>query len=164
MFLFRLHCHDGQHHTHSAAVDVAFSAVPFYVRAKDAAGNLSIASDFVNVNPPTPPANPPACQVTYTTTTQWARGFVAGVTVANTGPTPVAGWTLAFSFGDDQRITSAWNATASQSGAAVTMKNADWNAVIPAGSSTSVGMQGTWTAGNTPPTAFSLNGVPCRVG
>jgi hypothetical protein len=149
----------------------------FYVRARDAAGNLSIASNIVNGNPSTPPsspppssappspsAGPPTCRVTYTTTSQWTGGFVASVTIVNSGTTPINGWRLAFTLGGDQRITSAWNARLTQSGAAVTLRNADWNAVIAPHGSTSMGMQGTWTASDAPPSAFLLNDVGCIAG
>jgi chitodextrinase len=145
----------------------------FYVRARDAAGNVSIASNAVPAYPPTSPTSsptpspstgPPTCQVTYATVSQWAGGFVASVQIANSGPAPVTGWVLAFTFGGDQRITSGWNATFTQSGAAVTMRNADWNATIAARASVTLGMQGTWTTSAAPPSAFLLNGVPCAAG
>jgi hypothetical protein len=150
----------------------------FYVRARDAAGNLSIASRTVPVHPtgpssspspspsvsPSPSPPPPTCTVSYTTQAQWGGGFVAAVTVANTGSVPVSGWRLAFTFGGDQRITSSWNGAFTQSGAAVTMRNADWNAVIPAHGSVSIGMQGTWTASDAPPVTFLLNDAPCAAG
>jgi endoglucanase/cellulose 1,4-beta-cellobiosidase len=140
-----------------------------YVRARDAAGNVSIASNLITVTGSTvptssPPANPLACRVTYSVTSQWRAGFVASVTIANPGSTPIAGWALGFTFGGDQRITQAWNATYSQSGAAVTVRNADWNRTIPAGGSASVGLMGTWSAGNAAPAAFTVNGVPCAAG
>lgn len=99
--------------------------------------------------------------MTYTTQSQWTGGFVAGVTIANTGSTPVSGWRLAFTFGGDQRITSAWSAAFTQSGSAVTMWNADWNGVIPDHGSVSMGMQGTWGASDAPPAAFLLNDAAC---
>ena len=44
----------------------------YYVRAKDAAGNLSFASNAVNPGPPTTPTPPPVriCTVAYTTTAE----------------------------------------------------------------------------------------------
>jgi hypothetical protein len=138
-----------------------------YVRARDAAGNVSIASNTVTVNggtttPPTsPPPGPPVCRVTYTTTAQWPGGFTAGLTVTNTGQTALDGWALAYTFGGDQRIRSAWNSTFTQDGAAVTMRNAPWNGVLAPGSSATIGMRGTWATANSAPTAFTLNGQPC---
>ncbi|MEU7615292.1 cellulose binding domain-containing protein [Micromonospora rifamycinica] len=141
----------------------------FYVRAKDAVGNVSIASNTVTApttsTPPTPPTPPPStCRVTYQNQSEWQDGFVAVVTVQNTAATPVDGWTLTFGLRGDQQITSAWNATVSQSGATVTARNVDWNRVLAANGSASFGMQGRWNASNAPPTGFVLNGSPCTIG
>ncbi|WP_194821069.1 cellulose binding domain-containing protein [Micromonospora sp. S-DT3-3-22] len=141
----------------------------FYVRARDAAGNVSIASNTVTAptttTPPTTPMPPPpTCRVTYQNQSEWQGGFVTVVTVQNTATAPVDGWTLTFSFRGDQRITSGWNATTSQSGATVTARNVDWNRVVAANGSVSFGIQGSWNASNAPPTSFALNGGPCTVG
>jgi chitodextrinase len=139
----------------------------FYVRARDAAGNVSIASNTVTVNstnptsPPPPPPPPPACRVTYEHTAQWDRGFVAALTITNTGAVPVDGWALTFTFDGDQKITSAWNATHVQDGPAVTVRNAHWNGSLAPGASRTAGLLGAWTAAGPVPTAFALNGAPC---
>jgi non-reducing end alpha-L-arabinofuranosidase len=104
------------------------------------------------------------CRVAYTTASQWAGGFVANVTITNTGTSAVSGWTLAFTFPGDQHITNGWNGTASQAGQNVTITNASYNAAIAAGASTSLGFQGTWTSSDTPPAAFTLNGTACTTG
>jgi chitodextrinase len=137
----------------------------FYVRARDAAGNVSIASNSITapVSPPSPSGSP-SCRVTYAISSQWAGGFVADLKVSNTGMAPITGWRLTFQFGGDQRVASAWNATFSQAGAVVTLDNMDYNRAIEPGSSTSLGMLGSWASSNAVPTAISLNGVPCVVG
>ena len=101
------------------------------------------------------------CTVTYTTQSQWAGGFVAGVTVANSGSSAISGWTLKFSFPGDQQITNSWNGTASQSGENVTITNASYNGSIAPGSSVSIGFQGTWTNSDAPPASFTLNNATC---
>jgi O-glycosyl hydrolase len=101
------------------------------------------------------------CTVTYTTQSQWAGGFVAGVTVANTGSSAISGWTLKFSFPGDQQITNSWNGTASQSGENVSIANASYNGSIAPGSSVSLGFQGTWTNSDATPASFTLNGATC---
>lgn len=138
----------------------------FYVRARDAAGNVSIAAGPITIEgtgPPPTTAPPGTCRVTYTTQSQWSGGFVAAVTVHNTGSTPVDGWTLGFGFPGDQRIVSLWGGAHTQTGAAVTVRDAGWNSMIAPGGRASFGMQGTWAASNAPPTAFTLNGAPCTV-
>jgi cellulase/cellobiase CelA1 len=137
----------------------------YYVRARDAVGNVSIASNTVTLpttSPPTPP--PSTCRVTYGNQSEWQGGFVARVTVHNTGAAPVDGWTVTFSFPGDQQVTSGWNATIGQTGAAVTARNVDWNRVLAPNGSATFGIQGRWSASDAPPTGFSLNGAPCTVG
>ena len=99
----------------------------------------------------------------YTTQSQWAGGFVASVTITNRGSSAVNGWTLAFGFPGDQKITNAWSGSVTQSGANVSVANASYNASIAAGSSVSLGFQGTWASSDAPPAAFTLNGAPCSL-
>jgi O-glycosyl hydrolase len=101
------------------------------------------------------------CQVAYATASQWAGGFVANVTVTNTGTSAINGWTLKFTFPGDQHITSAWNGTATQSGENVTITNVSYNGTIAPGGNTALGFQGTWTNSDAVPTAFTLNGATC---
>jgi O-glycosyl hydrolase len=102
-----------------------------------------------------------ACTVAYTTQSQWAGGFVASVTISNPGSSPVNGWTLAFTFPGDQKITNAWNGVVTQSGEGVSITGESYNSTIAAGGSTSLGFQGTWTASDAVPTSFTLNGTAC---
>jgi cellulase/cellobiase CelA1 len=101
------------------------------------------------------------CKVTYATQSQWAGGFVAGVTIANTGTSAINGWTLRFTFPGDQKITNAWSGTAAQSGENVTITNASYNGMIAPGGNTSLGFQGTWANSDAAPAAFTLNGTAC---
>ena len=127
------------------------------VTATDTAGASGSATFTWTVTP----SGGGTCHVTYATQSQWAGGFVAQVTIANTGSAAINGWTLAFTFPGDQHITNAWNGTPSQSGENVTITNASYNGSIPAGSSTTIGFQGTWTNSDAVPTAFTLNGANC---
>ena len=112
---------------------------------------------------PSPTSSSGSCQVSYTTQSQWAGGFVASVTITNPRSSAVNGWTLAFTFPGDQKITNAWSGSVTQSGANVSIANASYNATIAAGSSVSLGFQGTWTSSDAPPAAFTLNGTPCSL-
>jgi chitodextrinase len=153
----------------------------YYVRARDAVGNVSIASNVVTLtgsgtptsSPPpvsgSPSVSPspsdppdPTCQVRYDVEATWAGGFIARVTVSNLSSAPVNGWTLAFTFGGDQRIRSAWSAAYAQTGADVTAHHLDWNRTIAAGGSVSFGVHGSWATSNAPPSRFALNGSACR--
>ncbi|WP_089156214.1 cellulose binding domain-containing protein [Micromonospora sp. NBS 11-29] len=138
----------------------------YYVRARDAVGNVSIASNTVTLptasDPPTPP--PSTCRVSYRNQSEWPGGFVATVTVQNTGTAPVDGWIVTFGYPGDQQVTSAWNATVGQTGATVTARDAGWNRLLAPNGSASFGVQGRWGASDAPPTGFTLNGAPCAVG
>jgi hypothetical protein len=107
-------------------------------------------------------SSPPsgACVVTYTPN-QWQGGFTANVTIENTGSSAISSWSLAFTFPGDQKITDAWNGVESQTGEAVTITNESYNGSIAAGSSTTLGFQGTWTNSDASPTTFSVNGTTC---
>jgi len=142
------------------------------------AGMAAYAISFFGLNSSTPPTSPPptsppptspppttpppgACHVTYTKTSEWAGGFVANVTIADTGSVPVNGWQLTFTFPGDQHITNAWSATVSQNGSNVTAVNASYDGAISPGGNVSFGFQGTWTTNDTSPASFSLNGTAC---
>jgi O-glycosyl hydrolase len=129
------------------------------VTATDTAGTSGTATFTWTVNPVTTGG---ACTVTYTTASQWAGGFVAGV--AFTSSSALSNWTLRFTFPGDQHITSGWNGTISQSGENVTITNASYNGSVAAGGSASFGFQGTWTSSDAVPTAFTLNGQACTTG
>ena len=51
------------------------------------------------------------CKVDYKITNQWQGGFGADVTVTNLGD-PVSAWTVGWSFGAGQKITTLWSGTA----------------------------------------------------
>jgi cellulase/cellobiase CelA1 len=104
-----------------------------------------------------------SCTASFTVLSQWTGGFVAVLTVTNTGNSTINGWVVKFTFTDGERIANAWNATVTQSGAQVTAKNMTYNASLPPGGSVSFGIQGTGSSAVTPPTGISLNGSPCSL-
>jgi hypothetical protein len=116
----------------------------------------------------TPPVTtPPAtgggsCAVTYKADS-WATGFVGNVTITNRASTPLNGWTLRWSFAGNQQVSSAWNATVTQTGQQVTAGNAAWNASVPANGTASFGFQATYSGTNATPNAFTLNGTACSI-
>lgn len=92
----------------------------------------------------TPPTSPPpaagACTATESITDSWLGGFQADVTVTNTGPTPLTGWTVTGAFPGDQTLADSWNAVVTQSGRQVSAGNAAFDGSVPAGGTTSWGM------------------------
>ncbi|WP_329600001.1 glycoside hydrolase family 9 protein [Streptomyces pseudovenezuelae] len=102
-----------------------------------------------------------SCAVTYKVDNAWSDGFTATVALKNTGTSAVDGWRLTWSYPGGQRVTSAWNATVTQSGADVVARNADWNRAIAPGATVSFGVQGSLSGRNPSPTAFALDGGAC---
>ncbi|GIE94116.1 cellulose binding domain-containing protein [Paractinoplanes rishiriensis] len=108
-----------------------------------------------------PPASAAAgCSVNYAVSSQWQGGFGANVTLTNLGD-PLSGWTLTWSYGAGQTVQQAWNATVSQSGAAVTARNVGYNGSVATNGTVSFGFNGSWTGSNPVPAAFAVNGVAC---
>lgn len=101
--------------------------------------------------------------MTYKVTSEWSGGFQADVKLSNSGTTAWNGWSLGWSFPNGQTVSQLWNAEYTQSGAAVTAKNVNWNANVAAGSSVSFGFTGNWSGTNGKPTTFKLGDQSCTV-
>jgi endoglucanase len=102
-----------------------------------------------------------SCTVAYRVDSSWGSGFTATVTLKNTGQAAVKGWTLGWTFPGDQRITNAWNASVSQSGASVVARDAGWNGTLAPGATASFGFQAGYSGANAAPARFTLNGAAC---
>jgi cellulose 1,4-beta-cellobiosidase len=139
----------------------AGTAYSFTVKAKDAAGNVSASSSAASATTKTATTTG-ACSVKYTASS-WNTGFTASVKITNTGTSALSSWTLGFSFANGQTVTQGWSADWSQSGSAVTAKNAAWNGTLGAGQSVDVGFNGSHSGTNNAPTAFTLNGATCTI-
>jgi len=106
--------------------------------------------------PPTtpPPTTPPpnaSCTATISVQSSWTGGFVDTVSVT-AGSQPLSSWTVSFTWPGDAQITSAWGATATQSGESVTLTNASYDGSLAAGATQSnIGFQGTWSASDALP-------------
>jgi endoglucanase len=100
--------------------------------------------------------------VTYAVQNDWGGGANVNVTVENNTATAVNGWTLVWNYTGNQKITNMWNGTYSQSGTQVTVKNAPYNAAIPAGGAVSFGFNLTYSGTNAIPGGFNLNGAACE--
>jgi endoglucanase len=137
-----------------------------YLRARDAAGNLSANSAPATFTTPAggggPGPGPSSCSVRYVPNS-WGNGFTAEVYITNTGGTAINGWTLTFSFTGNQTITNRWNATVTQNQQNVTATPVSHNANIAANATASFGFQGTYSGVNGSPNSFTLNGNLCTV-
>jgi chitodextrinase len=132
----------------------AATAYQFAVRAKDAAGNLSTLSDPVSVTT-SGGSTGKSCSATYKVTNQWADGFNGEVTITNTGTTALSGWTVAFTFPGNQKVSNGWSAVWTQVGAAVTVANADWNGTLAPSASVVPGFGATYSGTNTAPATLT---------
>jgi hypothetical protein len=103
--------------------------------------------------PTTPPTSAPAgaCTATYQVTGSWPGGFQAEVTVQNTGTSAISGWTVGWTFANGQSVTALWGGTHTQTGATVTVRNAEYNGNLEPGASTTFGFLGSWTGTNAVP-------------
>jgi endo-1,4-beta-xylanase len=90
------------------------------------------------------------CSAVYSVSSQWNTGFTGQVTIACSGSS-LSSWKASWTFGAGQQLTQAWNATCSQSGAAVTCTNASYNAAVPDGGSVTFGFNGSWSGSNPVP-------------
>lgn len=108
-----------------------------------------------------PAAAAVSCAAEYTVTNEWNTGFGAAVTIRNPGTETITGWELTWTFADGQRITQLWNGVPSQTGAAVSVRNVDWNRTIPVGGSVQFGFNGSKAAANRAPVDFAVNGTAC---
>ena len=110
--------------------------------------------------PPTspPPTSPPpsaSCQATISVQSSWNGGFTDTVSVT-AGSQALSGWTVSFTWPGDAQITSAWGATATQSGKSVTLTNASYDGSLAAGATQSnIGFQGTWSSSDALPAAVT---------
>ena len=87
----------------------------------------------------------------------WSGGFQLGFTVTNSGPAATSGWNVSFSWPGSQTVTQIWNATSTQSGAAVSVTSASYDGSLAAGGSASFGLLG---SGSAPSSLGSLQCAP----
>jgi endo-1,4-beta-xylanase len=111
---------------------------------------------------PTVSQKPTGCSVSYSQN-DWGSGASVSVTIKNNGTTDINGWSLAWNFTGNQKITNMWNATYTQNGATVTAKNVSYNGSIPATGSVSFGFNLSYSGTNAKPTSFTLNGTACQI-
>jgi hypothetical protein len=107
------------------------------------------------------------CEVTYTKAWEGGNGFGGNITIRNAGvggADLINGWSLTFTFPGNQRVGQGWSANWSQpaGSANVTATNLSWNGSLPAGASTGIGFNGSFSGTNANPTNFAINGVACN--
>jgi len=83
------------------------------------------------------------CAATYRLAGSWPGGFQGEVTITNNGTAPTSGRTVKLTLASGQAIASLWSGVNSGTTGTVTIKNAAYNGVIPAGGSTTFGFTAT---------------------
>ncbi|MFG2036494.1 cellulose binding domain-containing protein [Dactylosporangium sp. NPDC048998] len=131
------------------------------VLARDGSGRVSWSSSPLTFTTGAPATS--TCSVRITDDNDWGNGFVGTISITNTGPAPLNGWTLSFTWPTSwQSVSGGWNGTWTQTGTTVRVTPADFNTTLSAGGgSTSVGFVGSYSGPNILPTAFTLNGTVC---
>jgi len=110
-----------------------------------------------SVSPSASPSTSPSsssggktCATAYTVVNQWSGGFQGEVKVT-AGSAAISGWKVTMTWPNGQVVTSAWNGTATTSGAVTTVTNAAWNGSLGAGVSTTFGFLANYSSTNAPP-------------
>jgi cellulase/cellobiase CelA1 len=117
------------------------------VHAHDAAGGTSAVSPQILVTT----APRAACTATYRIATAWPTGFVAEVTVRNTGQTALSGWTVRWTYPAGLRVNQLWNGTLLTNAPDVSVRNAAWNGAVAPNQTAMFGFLGGPTGQHTPP-------------
>ena len=102
-----------------------------------------------------------SCTAAYSVTNSWAGGFQAQIVLTDTGSSAISPWTLTWTFPGDQQISSLWDASYTQSGEQVTATAESYNATIAPSGTVTIGFTGTFTASDSAPTTFAVNGTAC---
>ena len=139
------------------------TAYTLNVVAVDHNGYQSVPSAPVRFTTGTPAHS--TCAVTYDVSDGWGSGFVANLTITNTGPNAINGWTLAFSFpsSTESLTTSNWNGNWTWSGTNVQVTNLSWNGDLApdSGNTISLGFVANQNGAYPSPASFTLNGTVC---
>jgi hypothetical protein len=139
------------------------TAYTLNVVAVDQKGYQSVPSAPVRFTTGTPAHS--TCAVTYDVSNGWGSGFVANLTITDTGPNAINGWTLAFSFpsSTESLTTSNWNGNWTWSGTNVQVTNLSWNGDLApdSGNTISLGFVANQTGAYPSPASFTLNGTVC---
>ena len=129
------------------------TAYTYTVKAVDAAGNTSVASNSVTATTKASGGGGGSgCSATYTVTQDWGNGFTANVVVTNTGTAPTNGWAVTWTWSGNQTVTNMWNAASTQSGTSQTAASLSYNGALAPGANTSFGFQASYTGSNAGPT------------
>ncbi|MFI6784974.1 cellulose binding domain-containing protein [Micromonospora sp. NPDC050276] len=81
-----------------------------------------------------------SCRATATIDAQWGSGFVATVTVRNTGTLPLDRWRVSWQWSGDERVQTSWGGVVEAAGTDVTVRNASYNGTLALDAVTTFGL------------------------
>ena len=97
-----------------------------------------------------------AYTIEYSLLSDWGSGYSAQITITNNTDKPFEAWHLSFDF--DRNIDSIWNAVIEEhTDNKYYISNADYNSVIPANGSISLGFNGSGGTSENEPTNYILS-------
>jgi len=94
--------------------------------------------------------------VDYNAQNDWGSGATVNVKITNSGAA-VDDWSLSWTFPGNQKITNMWNATYTQSGTSIVVKNTNWNGTISTNGSQTFGFNLSYSGSNTSPGSFTIS-------
>ncbi len=120
-------------------------------------GEVCTGQSCAGVTPPTAPT----CHASYSVVNSWQGGFQSALQITYNGPEAIDAWELEFAFANGELLTNGWEGDYDQSGAIVTVQNAEWNGLVDGDAGTiSIGFTGKGAA--QPVTGIKVNGVLCQ--
>ncbi|HET6704393.1 serine/threonine-protein kinase [Amycolatopsis sp.] len=134
----------------TAAAVVAATTIPPGREPASAAAQLASAPSSTPATSPVAaePAEPTRCAARYQVVKSWAGGFQGLVTVRNSGRAQVRGWTVSWATPAGTSIDDLWNGRLVRTGATSVIVNAEWNAELKQGESTTFGFIALARGGN----------------
>jgi lysophospholipase L1-like esterase len=93
--------------------------------------------------------------IDYSIENDWGNGATVSVKITNNG-TAIQDWSLEWAFSGNQQIANMWNASYTQNGTTVVVKNIAWNGDISTNASQSFGFNLTYSGSNAMPSSFTV--------
>lgn len=104
-----------------------------------------------------------ACRIEPTVTAS-ATAFTLDLKIVNTGGAVIDGWTLQFPLAAAHVVTAVRNATRKPLSGVLVAANVATNGVVEPGAAVDVGFTVAHLGAAVPPTAYTVNRIPCAVG
>ena len=128
-------------------------------RLARAVAALVLTGTALAAGPAGPADAAPATAVDYVTTVGWGIGFQVQLSLRPA--VTLTGWQVEFDLPDDQQLSNAFYAGATQTGRHVVLTNRPFNGTVTAGSTLNVGLQvASASLSNASPAQITVNGQP----